>query len=588
MNQRPVVIIGAGPAGLTAAHTLVKQGIRPVVLEASNTVGGISRSEIYKGYRFDVGGHRFFTRNEKIQRLWQEMLADDFIRVSRLSRIYFNNRFFNYPLDAVNAFVNLGWVESLLILLSYMKARMGPSLEAKNFEQWMINHFGYRLHKTFFQSYTEKVWGLPCNEIQADWAAQRIRKLSLMTALSNALFGSEHTRTLVNEFRYPTKGSGMMWERFKEGVEKGGGEVLLNARAVSLTCSNGNIKSVQGMGSDGRFDIPAGHVISSIPLPELIGMLKPVVPDPVFEACQKLAYRAFMMAGLIINKRDVFPDQWIYIHSPGVKVGRIQNYKNWSTAMVPDTETTSVGMEYFCSEGDTLWKMPDADFLKLASQELEEIGLAKTDTVTDGMVIRQPRAYPLYNRGYDGHLKAIRSFLDGIDNLMTIGRNGIHRYNNMDHSVLMGMLAAHNILGESHDLWDVNDEQEYLEQKKGAISNQEIAEDIIKKTFARMDKFALAIATGAVCGLIPFIATLWLLIKGGEVVGPNLRLLSQYFIGYTVSVKGAFIALMYSFLWGFLFGWLFAYLRNFFFAYIIYRARKKAAAVSLKDFFEYL
>ncbi|MBW1812808.1 MAG: NAD(P)/FAD-dependent oxidoreductase [Deltaproteobacteria bacterium] len=588
MSQKPVVIIGAGPSGLAAANELVRQGIQSIVLEKSNTVGGISRTEVYMGYGFDIGGHRFYTRIQQIQQTWQEMLPDEFAKVFRLSRIYFNGRFFNYPLDLLNAFLNIGLMESFLILLSYMKARIRPFPEEKNFEQWVANNFGYRLHKTFFQSYTEKVWGIPCSEIQADWAVQRIRKLSLMTALSNALFGRQDTRTLVDEFWYPVKGSGMMWERFREVIETGGGEIMLNTEAVSLKCGDGIIESIEGVSNDSHFEIPVEHVISSMPLPELIGMMKPDAPNHVREASAKLAYRAFIMVGLIVNKRDVFPDQWIYVHSPRVKVGRLQNFKNWSASMVPDPETTSVGMEYFCSEGDELWKMPDADLLDLASKELEELGLAKARDIKDGIVIRQPKAYPIYDYGYDDQLRAIRPYLEGIDNLQTIGRNGIHRYNNMDHSVLMGILAARNVSGENHDLWNINEEKEYLEQSEKSNLDQKITEDIIKKTFARIDKLAFATAVGAVSGLIPFIATIWLLIKGGEVVGPNLQLLSQYFIGYTVSVKGAFISFIYSFVWGFLFGWLFSYLRNFFFAYYIYRVKKKAAFLSLKDFFDYM
>ena len=588
MVQEPVVIIGAGPAGLAAAHELVKRGIRPLVLEKADKVGGLARTETYKGYCFDIGGHRFFTRLDKVQRLWEEMLPNDFIKVPRLSRINFNGRLFNYPLDFFNTFTNLGFIESFLILLSYFRAQVRPYPEERSFEQWVTNRFGSRLHKRFFQAYTEKVWGIPCHRIQADWAAQRIKKLSLIAALSNALFGTQRPRTLIDEFWYPKKGSGMMWQRFQEVIQAGGGQIRLNSKAVALKHESGLITSVIGTNGSKHVEMPVGHVISSIPVSELLGLIDPAIPDEVLEAGSKLTYRAFIIVGLIINKRDLFPDQWIYVHSPDVRVGRIQNFKNWSEDMVPDPEKTSIGMEYFCSRGDKTWTMSDFQLLELASQELTELGLADTGDIKDGIVLRQPKAYPIYDQGYNEQLEVIQAFLKTIKNLQTIGRNGMHRYNNMDHSMLTGMLAVENIFGKNHDLWDVTDEHGYLEEDKKTRAEKHITEKILTKTFARIDKLAFAIAAGSVSGLLFFMATIWLVIKGGEVVGPNLRLLSQYFIGYTVTAKGAFIASVYGFLWGFLFGWLFAYLRNLFLAFFIYRTKKKAELLSLKDFFDHL
>ncbi len=588
MVREPVVIIGAGPAGLAAAHELVKRGSRPLVLEQSDKVGGLARTETYKDYCFDIGGHRFFTRIDKVQRLWEEMLTNDFIKVLRLSRIHFNGRLFNYPLDLSNTFTNLGFIESLLIILSYLRAQVRPHPEEKSFEQWVTNRFGSRLHKRFFQAYTEKVWGIPCHRIQADWAAQRIKKLSLLAALSHALFTTQRPRTLINEFWYPRKGSGMMWQRFQEVIQAGGGQVRLNSKAVALKHENGLITRVIFTNRGKRVEIPVGHVISGVPLSELVGLLEPAVPDGVLEAGSRLTYRAFIIVGLIVNKRDLFPDQWIYIHSPDVRVGRIQNFKNWSDSMVPDPEKTSIGMEYFCSEGDEIWTMSDAELLELASRELTKMALADSGEIQDGVVLRQPKAYPIYDRGYAERLDVIQKYLRKFKNLQTIGRSGMHRYNNMDHSMLTGMLAAENVLGKNHDLWEVCEEHGYLEEDNKGRDERHGAEKIITKAFARIDQLAFAVSTGSVSGLLFFMATLWLVIKGGEVVGPNLRLLSQYFIGYTVTAKGAFIAAGYGFLWGFLFGWLFAYLRNLFLAFFIYRAKKKAELLTLKDFFDHL
>ena len=588
MSNEPVVIIGAGPAGLAAAYELIKRGIRPIVLEKADKVGGIARTEIYKGYYFDIGGHRFFTKIEKINQLWQEMLGEDFLKVPRMSRIYYQDRFFNYPLTFFNALSNLGVIESLLILLSYFKARFCPYPEEETFEQWVSNRFGFRLYKTFFQTYTEKVWGIPCHKIGAEWAAQRIKGLSLIAAVSNALFGIQKAKSLISEFYYPLTGPGMMWQRFQEAVGAGGGQVRLNRKVVSLKRENGCIASVTCVEGNKIMEIPARHVISSMPVTTLVALLDPKASDEVLEASRKLSYRAFIIVGLIVNKKDLFPDQWIYVHSPDVRAGRIQNFKNWSAAMVPDPEKTSVGMEYFCNQGDEIWTMSNAELIDLASRELSELGLAEIDDIINGFVVRQPNAYPIYDHEYNKHLKVIRDFLGAIDNLQTIGRSGMHRYNNMDHSMHTGMLAAQNIAGANHDPWEVNEEKEYLEEDKKAEVEQLVCEKALARAFARMDKLAFATAAGSVSGLLVFLATIWLVIKGGDVVGPNLQLLSQYFAGYTVTVKGAFVAFGYSFFWGFLFGWAFAYLRNLFLAFYLYRVRKKAELLSLWDFFDHL
>ncbi|MBW4650310.1 MAG: NAD(P)/FAD-dependent oxidoreductase [Kastovskya adunca ATA6-11-RM4] len=473
MERHSAVIIGAGPAGLTAAYELVKQGIQPIVLEQGDKVGGIARTETYKGYRFDIGGHRFYTKVEAVQQLWQEVLGEEFLKVPRLSRIYYQGRFFNYPLDAFNTLSNLGIVESGRILLSYFKAQLLPLPTEETLQDWVTNRFGKRLFQTFFKTYTEKVWGIPCDKIQADWAAQRIKGLSLTTAILNALFGSNNTKTLIKEFDYPALGPGMMWERFTEAVESRGGSVELESSVIRFERQGDRIKSITVRQNGETRQIEGDHFISSMPVTALINRLDPPPPAEVVQAANSLSYRAFMIVSLIVNKADLFPDNWIYIHSPEVKVGRIQNFKNWSPAMVPDPNKTCLGMEYFCSEGDELWKLSDVELLDLAAREMAKLGLAEVSDVEDGVVLRQPKAYPVYDRDYRQHLQVIQDYLVTIENLQTVGRNGMHRYNNQDHSMLTAMLAARNILGEKHDLWNVNTERSYYEEftKERAAKN---------------------------------------------------------------------------------------------------------------------
>ena len=463
MSDHHAVIIGAGPAGLTAAYELGKRHIPVSVFERSGLVGGIARTETYQGYRFDIGGHRFFTKVAEVAELWHELMGDDFQKVPRLSRIYYGGRFYRYPLDMLNTLKNLGLVESARILLSYCRARIRPSPVEDTFEQWVTNRFGVRLFRTFFQTYTEKVWGIPCNQIQADWAAQRIKGLSLTVAVRNALFGSNTTATLIEEFNYPPLGPGMMWERFHQAVERMGGRVQLNSGIGRLRHDNRCITSATVQTDSGPIDVEGTHFISSMPITELIAQLDPPPSPEVLEAAHNLHYRAFIQVGLILSRPDSFPDNWLYIHTPNVKVGRIQNFKNWSAAMVPDARKTSLGMEYFCDEGDSLWSCSDAELIALASRELVALGIASANEIEDGVVLRQPKAYPVYDRDYRTHLDVIREYLATFTNLQTIGRNGMHRYNNQDHSMLTGLLAARNVLGERHDLWNVNTERSYYE-----------------------------------------------------------------------------------------------------------------------------
>lgn len=469
MEHYPVAIIGAGPAGLTAAYELVKHDVKSVVLEQSDIVGGISRTETYKGYRFDIGGHRFYTKVEAVQQFWQEVLADEFIKVPRLSRIYYQGKFFDYPLSLFNTLSNLGILESCSILLSYLKvklkAKLIPSPQPDNFEDWAIDCFGERLYKTFFKTYTEKVWGIPCKKIQADWAAQRIQGMSLKRAVLNALFGSQNAKSLIKEFDYPILGPGMMWERCQELVEEKGSPVFLNTSVVQVQREGTQIKSITVQQGNQRSTITAEHFISTMPVTTLVHRLDPSPPPEILESARKLKYRDFLIVALIVDRENLFPDNWIYIHSPEFKVGRIQNFKNWSPAMVPDASKTCLGMEYFCSEGDALWEQSDLELIELASCELVGLGLVnKQAIIEDGVVIRQRKAYPVYDGEYRKHVQVLQDYIKTFDNLQTVGRNGMHRYNNQDHSMLTALLAAKNILGEHHDLWDVNTERSYHEE----------------------------------------------------------------------------------------------------------------------------
>jgi protoporphyrinogen oxidase len=467
------VVVGAGPAGLTAAYLLAKRGHAVTVLEADDIVGGISRTARYNGYRFDIGGHRFFTKMRDVQALWDELLGEEFLNVPRLSRIHYNGRFFDYPLKPMNALRGLGLINAIRIVWSYLEAHYRPSPVEDTFEQWVTNRFGRRLFEIFFKTYTEKVWGLSCSEIRAEWAAQRIRGLSLGRAILAAT--ALHRRagsikSLIDQFRYPRLGPGQMWEACADRVRARGGEVFMRhaVTALSINESNGTsgVTTVRAMTPAGERTFEADHVITTMPLSALVRSCGPAVPEAVREAGAGLRYRDFILVALIVQRENLFPDNWIYIHTPGVKVGRIQNFNNWSAAMVPEPGRTCVGMEYFCFEGDGLWESPDAELIRQASRELAELGLAQESEVVDGTVIRMPKAYPIYDAAYRSHVDTIRAWIETIPNLHTVGRNGMHKYNNQDHSMLTAMMAVENMHGASHDLWAVNTDYEYHEEQR--------------------------------------------------------------------------------------------------------------------------
>lgn len=465
-DRHPAIVIGAGPAGLTAAYELSRRGVRPLVLERADKVGGIARTEVYKGYRFDIGGHRFFTQFPEVERLWHEMMGQDFIRVPRLSRIHYKGKFLQYPLSLGDTLRKLGLAESILIILSYAWAKLRPLRPEESFEQWVTNRFGARLFRTFFKTYTEKVWGIPCGVLRADWAAQRIGKLSVGRALRHALFGGRGVRTLTTEFLYPPLGPGMMWERFAGAVEAAGGTVRLNAAVTALRHEGGRVTAVVTRSGDAEGRDEGEQFLASMPLPQLVQALTPPAPDDVLRAAGALRHRSFIVVSLIVNRPDLFRDNWIYIHTPTVRVGRIQNFKNWSPRMVPDPRKTCVGMEYFCTEGDELWTMPDEELIALASRELVALGLAEPGDVEDGTAVRQPKAYPVYDADYPAALARIQAYLRGFPNLHPIGRNGLHRYDNMDQAMLSGMRGAENALGAHHDPWLAVGAQQYQEERR--------------------------------------------------------------------------------------------------------------------------
>lgn len=469
--QRPCVVVGGGPAGLTAAYELQKLGRSSLVLEADRVVGGISRTAEHKGYRFDVGGHRFFTKVPYVQELWEEILGEEFLTRPRLSRIYYREKLFDYPLRPVNALTGLGPVEAVRIGLSYARARLFPHRDERNFEEWVTNRFGRRLFEIFFKTYTEKVWGMACTEISAEWAAQRIKDLDLVAAVRAALFGAgrkdgEVITTLIDEFFYPRRGPGQMWEACTERLRAAGSEVLLGARVTRMHHEGGRIRRVTVDRDGVEETLEVDDVISSMPLRSLVRCLDPAPPETVLEAARRLRYRDFLTVALVLEVEDLFPDNWIYVHSPDVQVGRIQNYKNWSPDMVPDPGHTTLGLEYFVQEGDELWSMDDADLLELGAREVEKLGLGGGARVIDGTVLRMPKAYPVYDDVYTSAVATIRAYVEGLANLEQVGRNGQHRYNNQDHSMMTGVLAARNLCGASDDVWSVNVEQEYHEGGK--------------------------------------------------------------------------------------------------------------------------
>jgi protoporphyrinogen oxidase len=487
--MRRAVIIGAGPAGLTAGYFLCEAGWQVTILEADpEYVGGISRTVHYGGFRFDIGGHRFFSKSKEVEDFWSRILGNNLIDRPRISRIFYRGRFYSYPLKALEALTNLGVLESALCVGSYLKAKAFPIHNPRSFEDWVVNQFGRRLYGIFFKTYTEKVWGMDCKDISADWAAQRIKGLSLATAVKNAILpqrsgkGDKSTviKTLINSFRYPRLGPGMMWGECAARVREMGGQVLMGRSVKNCRQHADGSWEVTAQGPSGQTSVVHGdQLISTTAIRDLCGMLEPRPGADTVQAAEHLKYRDFLTVALITKDRLSLPDNWIYVHDPTVKVGRIQNFKSWSPELVPDKALACYGLEYFCFEGDGLWNMPDTELIRLASREMQQLGLLDAADVQDGCVVRQRKAYPVYDDDYRTNVQTFAAEVnEKYPTLHLIGRNGMHKYNNQDHAMMTAMLTAKNIVAgqKLYNVWDVNGDAEYHES--GSAGQEEAASGI--------------------------------------------------------------------------------------------------------------
>jgi protoporphyrinogen oxidase len=469
MPSHQIVIIGAGPAGLTAAFQLHKEGISSTVLEGTDQVGGISRTVERDGWRFDIGGHRFFTKVPEVEALWHEILPDDdFLLRPRMSRIYYRGKFYDYPLRAMNVLKNMGPIEAVWIVLSYVWAQIRPPKNQDKFEGWVVARFGRRLFEHLFKSYTEKVWGIPTDELEADFAAQRIKNLDLKKAIINAFMPKRNQKditSLIEEFQYPKYGPGMMWEACRDQVVAKGSTVHMDTKVRKIRHRDGRAYEVVAEHPDGtESTFPCTDVISSMPFTKLVKGMDPAPPAEVIQAADDISYRDFLSVALVVPEEFAFPDNWIYIHAPEVQVGRIQNYGSWSPFMVKEGRTC-LGLEYFVFEGDDMWTKSDDELIEQAKREIAFLGLVDPDRVELGHVVRVPKAYPTYDEGYTDRVETLRKWVDtNTPNVHPVGRNGMHRYNNQDHSMYTAMLTVENIVGRGpHDVWSVNVEEEYHE-----------------------------------------------------------------------------------------------------------------------------
>jgi protoporphyrinogen oxidase len=474
-----VVVIGAGPAGLTAAFEFHKHGIASTVLEADDMVGGISRTAQRDGWRFDIGGHRFFTKVQPVEDLWHEILPDEeFLMRPRKSRIFYNGKYFDYPLKAFNALSNLGPVEAVLCVASYARARIRPPKDQSNYENWLVARFGWRLYRTFFKTYTEKLWGVPVSEMPSDWAAQRVKGLTLGNAIVNAVLPKRNQKditSLIEEFQYPKYGPGQMWEVCGDKIVAEGSTVQLETTVTTVNHTGGRATSVVATAADGTTtEHPCTSVISSMPISHLLEAMSPPPPAEVTAAAADLRYRDYMIVALAMPDELVdFDDNWLYIHDPKVRTMRIQNFGSWSPYMVKEGRNT-LGLEYTVWEGDEEWNADDDWLIERAKQELEQLGLCKAGQIEAGWVVRQAKAYPIYDDRYRANVDVLRGWLaEHAANVHPVGRNGMFRYNNQDHSMFTAMLTVENIAtGTSHDVWEVNVEEEYHEEATSRVKER--------------------------------------------------------------------------------------------------------------------
>ena len=464
-----IVIIGAGPSGLAAAHEAVAQGARVTVLEKLDRVGGLARTLDFEGNRFDIGPHRFFTKNKEIHSFFVDTVGEDLVHVPRLTRIFYNNKYFDYPLTPMNALFGIGVASSAAIFSSYLVARarrvvQPPKIES--FEDWIVDKFGRRLYETFFKTYTEKVWGIPCTQIGADWAAQRIKGLSLIAAVKSAVFKPKGPaiKTLVDEFVYPRHGAGQAYEKMSDIIRHRGGDVRTGVAARRIRRENMKVRAiVVDDGHAALSEVEGRHFLISAPLTDLVEMMDPPAPPEVLRACRALRYRNHIGVNLLVEGRP-FPDNWIYVHSKEVGMARITNYANFSAAMASRPGLSPMTIEYFTFPGDGIWDAPDDALKDRVVRELEHMRILRRDQVLSGFVVRSDKAYPVIEIGHENHIATIKTWLDGFENLLPIGRSGMFKYNNQDHAMATGLLAARTALGiERFDPWLVNIDAEYHE-----------------------------------------------------------------------------------------------------------------------------
>ncbi|MDE2474530.1 MAG: NAD(P)/FAD-dependent oxidoreductase [Alphaproteobacteria bacterium] len=466
-----VIIVGGGPSGLAAACEAGNIGAKVSVLERLDTVGGLSRTTVFKGSRFDIGPHRFFTRNAEIQRLFVEVGAGDILNVRRLTRIFYNDRYFNYPLTPLNTLFGVGVPSSAAILASYGIARIKRAIgdsTIENFEDWVVDRFGRHLFETFFKTYTEKVWGIPCTRIAAEWAAQRIKGLSLATAVLNAVFRPQRkiAKSLVDEFAYPRLGAGQLYEKMALRVMQAGNRVRTGARVSRIRRDNWRVVAVEFDDNFGcRHEADGRYFLVSAPLTEMIESMSPAAPPEVLSACRALRYRNHLGVNLIVDGTP-FPDNWIYVHSKDVGMARITNYANFSPAMASRAGLSPLTVEYFCRPGDEIWVASEHSLIERAKRELSRMKIVQPNCVLEGFVVRSEKAYPVIEIGYERHIAIIKGWLDGFENLLPIGRSGMFKYNNQDHAMATGLLAARTALGVQRcDPWLVNIDAEYHESR---------------------------------------------------------------------------------------------------------------------------
>jgi protoporphyrinogen oxidase len=465
-----ICVLGAGPAGLAAALELTRGGRSDVVvLDRNATPGGLARTERFDGHRFDVGPHRFFTQNREVDALWHEMLGEDFRPVQRLTRIFYDQRFYLYPVSALDALPKLGPVAATRALASYLWAAVARDVDrAETFEQWVAAKFGTRLYESFFKTYTEKVWGIPCSRIGADWAAQRIKGLDLLGVAKNAFGVALGTRpkTLVDEFDYPVLGAGQMYERMAERAAAAGVTFVFDAEVRRVERRDDRIVAVEALTADGPLRVAADRFVSTLPLTRLLEMLAPAPPADVLAACRALYYRDHITVNLVAERADLFPDQWIYVHDPQVRMARLANYRNFSPRMAATAGVSPISVEYFVFRDDEVWAMDDADLIAMAGDEVVRMGLVPRGALGAGWVVRETDSYPTYYLGYAEPYARVRRAIDGLANLQPAGRGGLYKYNNMDHSLYSGLLAARNLLADPpgrYDVWRINIDAEYHE-----------------------------------------------------------------------------------------------------------------------------